>query len=235
MGNELLADLDASTIERLYAHLLTGGGAGGRYLSAKTVANTAGVLSIALGDAVRLNVVPHNVSKDARLPLRPPRERTVWTEPEAAAFLASVARDRLFALWRFALSTGMRRGELAGLRWRDVGLAAGTLTVASTRVVADTVVTREPKTRAGARVMSLDQETVRALVAWRRQQAEERLAAGPAWQDHGLVFVDELGVPPHRETITRWMRVYQHVTAQDDRSAAEIVERALANRSVTIP
>lgn len=101
------------------------GGEGGRPLSAKTVANTAGVLSIALGDAVRLKLIPHNVSKDARLPLPGRREMNAWTEPEAAAFLASVAHDRLFPLWRLALSTGMRRGELAGLRWRDVDLAAG--------------------------------------------------------------------------------------------------------------
>ncbi len=154
-------------------------------------------------------------------------------------------------------------------------MAEGTLTVASTRVVADVVVTGEPKTRAGARVVSLDRDTVNALAAWRRRQAEERLAVGPGWQDHGLVFVDQVGVPPHPETMTRWwreavaraglpairlhdarhtaatmllragvpvkvvaqrlghadvavtMRVYQHVTAQDDRSAADATGRAL--------
>jgi integrase len=123
--------------------------------------------------------------------------------------------------------------------------------------------------------VSLDRDTVNALAAWRRQQAEERLAVGPAWRDHGLVFVDEVGIPPHPETMTRWwreavaraglppirlhdarhtaatvmlragvpvkvvsqrlghadvavtMRVYQHVTAQDDRSAADALGRAL--------
>ena len=282
IGDELLAALDAATLEHFYARLLAGGGEGGRQLSAKTVANTAGVLSIALADAVRLKLVPHNVANDARLPRRRRPEMTAWTEAEAGAFLASVADDRLFPLWRLALATGLRRGELAGLRWRDVDLTEGRLTVASTRVVADVVVTGEPKTRAGARVVSLDPETVTALAAWRRQQAEERLAVGPAWQDHGLVFVDQVGVPPHPETMTRWwresvaraglppirlhdarhtaatmllragvpvkvvaqrlghadvavtMRVYQHVTAQDDRSAADATGRALGGENVTI-
>ena len=45
-----------------------------------------------------------------------------------------------------------------------------------------------------------------ALHGWRRRQAEERLAAGSAWTDSGRVFVDELGVPPHPETVTRWWR-----------------------------
>jgi len=169
----------------------------------------------------------------------------------------------------------MRRGELAGLRWRDVDLAAGSLRVASTRVVADTVVVGEPKTRAGVRQVALDRDTVAALSARRRRQAEERLAAAGAWEDHGLVFVDELGRPPHPETITRWwreavaraglppirlhdarhtaatvllragvpvkvvsqrlghadvavtMRVYQHVTEQDDRAAADALGSAL--------
>ncbi len=185
IGGEPLAALDAATLEHFYARLL--GGEGCRPLSAKTVANTAGVLSIALADAVRLKLVPHNVANDARLPRRHRPEMTAWTEAEAGAFLASVAGDRLFPLWRLALATGLRHGELAGLRWRDVDLTEGRLTVASTRVVADVVVTGEPKTRAGARVVSLDRETVTALAAWRRQQAEERLAAGPAWLDHGLV------------------------------------------------
>jgi integrase len=156
-------------------------------------------------------------------------------------------------------------------------LESGRLEVAITRVVAEEVVIGSPKTKAGARLVALDAGTVAALAAWRRRQAEERLAAGPAWTDHGVVFVDELGVPPHPETITRWwneavtrtavrrirlhdarhtaatlalragvplkvvtqrlghadvavtMRVYQHVTAQDDRAAAEALGRALGD------
>lgn len=124
-------------------------------------------------------------------------------------------------------------------------------------------------------MFDLDDGTVAALLAWRKRQAAERLAAGPLWVDHGLVFVDELGEPPHPETVTRWwneavaaagarpirlhdarhtaatmalragmpikvvtqrlghadvavtMRVYQHVTAQDDRAAADALGRAL--------
>jgi len=274
LGSVPLASLDAATLEHFYARLLTEGGHDGVPLSPKTVANTAGVLSIALADAVRLKIVQHNVATDARLPRRERREMNAWTEDDAETFLGSVADDRLFPLWRMALATGMRRGELCALRWRDVNLAAGSVTIASTRVVADVVVTGEPKTRAGARPVSLDQDTITAMSAWRKRQAEERLAAGPAWQDHGLVFVDELGAPPHPETVTRWwreavaragvpairlhdarhtaatvmlragvpvkvvaqrlghadvavtMRVYQHVTAQDDRAAADALGRA---------
>lgn len=201
---------------------------------------------------------------------------TAWSEADAGRFLDSVAGDRMYPLWRLALATGMRRGELCGLRWGDVDLDAGTVTVVSTRVAAERVVVGEPKTAAGARVVSLDAGTLGALQSWRRRQLEERLAAGEAWEDHGLVFVDELGRPPHPETVTRWwreavaragvpairlhdarhtadtvllragvpvkvvsqrlghadvavtMRVYQHVTRQDDQAAADALSRAFS-------
>ena len=226
--------LDAASLEAFYGNLLRSGGRNGGPLAAKTVANTAGMLSIALADAVRLKVIPHNPATDARLPRRPRREMTVWTEPEAAAFLASVNSDRLFPLWRLVVATGLRRGELCGLRWKDVDLVAGTLSVASTRVVADVVVTGEPKTKAGARVVSLDPETVVALLSWRRRHAEERLAAGSAWSDSGLVFVDEFGVPPHPETITRWWREAE-LSAPDSRRSGCTTPGTPRRRSCCAP
>ena len=207
LGETKLAALDAARLESFYAALLAGGGKNGRPLSAKSVRNVAGVLSIALADAVWLRVLPHNPATDARLPRRERREMTAWTESEAAAFLASVADDRAFPMWRLVLATGMRRGELCGLRWSDVDLSGATLTVASTRVMAGGVVTGAPKTASGSRVVSLDSDTVAVLQAWRRRQLEERLAAGEAWQDHGFVFVDELGRPWHPEAVTKaWRR-----------------------------
>jgi integrase len=275
LGHARLTDLDAATIEGWYAHLATAGGRGGAPLSPKTVANVAGILSVALGDAVRLKMLRYNPATDARLPRRERREMAAWTEAEASTFLASVADHRLHPMWRLVLATGLRRGEVCGLRWRDLDLDAGTLEVVETRVVAAEVVTGAPKTKAGSRIIALDAGTVAAMLAWRKVQATERLAAGPAWTDHGLVFVDELGSPPHPETVTRWwnealeatrsrrirlhdarhtaatmalragvpvkvvtqrlghadvavtMRVYQHVTAQDDRAAADALGRAL--------
>jgi integrase len=63
-----------------------------------------------------------------------------------------------------------------------------------------------PKTKAGERVISIDAETAAAISAWRKTQAAERLLVGAGWRDHGLVFVDPVGAPPHPETVTRWWR-----------------------------
>jgi integrase len=121
----------------------------------------------------------------------------VWTAEEATTFLASVADDRLAALWTLALHTGLRRGELAGLRRKDVDLDAGTLTVAQQRTNANhKVVVSVPKSKS-QRQLVLAPATVSALSLHRRSHRAERLALGPAWTDTGYVFVDEAGQPYH--------------------------------------
>jgi integrase len=120
-----------------------------------------------------------------------------WSASEARAFLTGMADDRLAALWVVALNSGMRRGELAGLRWVDVDLDGGTIAVTQQRTTAHyKVVVAEPKARS-RRVIPVDAAVVESLRAHRRRQLEERLLAGPAWTDSRYVFVDELGVPYH--------------------------------------
>src|SRR4051812_17761980 len=85
------------------------------------------ILRAALADAVRWGRVMRNVADSAT----PPRKSATrakamrtWTPDELRRFLDQVANDRLFAAYRLAATTGMRRGEVLGLRWRDVGLEA---------------------------------------------------------------------------------------------------------------
>ena len=92
------------------------------------------------------------------------------------------------------VATGMRRGEVAGLRWIDLDLGAAGLAVRSTRVLVYTdVQVVEPKTRRSRRAVSLDAGTVDALRAHRRRQEHERSLAGDAWTDSGYVFAREDG------------------------------------------
>jgi integrase len=125
------------------------------------------------------------------------RELRVWDAAEARRFLEFVRDDRLFALWLVALNTGMRRGELAGLRWSAVNLEEGTVAVVQQRTTANYVVVEaEPKAHS-RRVIPVDAPVVAALRAHHRGQLEERLAAGPAWADTEYIFVREDGRPYH--------------------------------------
>lgn len=127
--------------------------------------------------------------------------------PTARRFLAAVAGDRLEALWRLELSTGLRRAEAAGLRWSDVELDAGALSVRVQRTTDGyAVVEREPKTGAGRRLVPLDADVVAALRAWRKRQIEERLAYGPTYEDTGLVFTREDGAGYHPQRLSVMFR-----------------------------
>ena len=119
-----------------------------------------------------------------------------WSPSEVRTFLAHVDADRLAAMWRLFVATGMRRGEVAGLRWIDVDLDAARLAVRSTRVlVYSEVQVTEPKTRRSRRVVALDPGTVTALVRHLEAQDLERRRAAAVWEDTGYVFVREDGRP----------------------------------------
>jgi integrase len=81
-----------------------------------------GVVRKALNDAVLWGLLAKNPALRAAVPKRRRPVMTVWTPEQASAFLAATTGDRMQACWLLALSTGMRRGELAGLSWSDLDL-----------------------------------------------------------------------------------------------------------------
>jgi integrase len=176
-------------LNALYAEL-------GASLAPRTIRYAHTVLNRALREAVLWDRLTRNPAERATPPrpsaIKSPPMQT-WTADELSALLEHVADDRLSAAWRLAATTGMRRGELLGLHWRDVDLDAARVSIVETLIAA-----REksrPKTDAGWRSIALDRGTVAALRAHRRRQAAEQLAWGPAYDDHGLVFCREDGTP----------------------------------------
>ncbi len=127
-------------------------------------------------------------------------EMTTWTAAELRTFLDGVRGDRLYAAFLMLATTGMRRGEVLGLRWADLGLDAARASVRQTVIVVrHQVLLSDPKTAKGRRTVSLDAGTVGALREHRKRQAAERLAMGEGFTDHGLVFCHPTGAPLHPE------------------------------------
>ncbi len=166
-------------------------------LSAKTVHYTMLIVHCALADAVAdglLAVNPADAGRERRRGRANPSagrpEMSYWTAGELRKFLASVESHHHYAAWFLAAHTGMRRGELLGLRSRDVDLDAGHLSVRQTLVSVGYKPQLQPtaKTDGSARTVDLDERTVAVLRARRARLAADRLAIGPAYRDLDLVF-----------------------------------------------
>lgn len=160
-------------------------------LSASTVKAVHVILHKAFGAAVRWGRLTRNPADLAD----PPRvgshseEIETWTSSTLRSFLAATAEDREHALWVLLATTGMRRGEVVGLRWQDVDLDAGRLSVVHTILsINGKILVSDPKTAKGRRAISLDPSTVAVLRDHRRRMLEERMLVGADFSDEGLVF-----------------------------------------------
>jgi integrase len=198
IGQVPLQQLTTAMLNALYRQLLDRG------VGPRTVQYVHATIRKALNDAVRWGLLVRNPAHHAAAP-RPHRpELRTWTADQLRGFPASVRSDRLYAAWRLAALTGMRRGEVLGLRWADLDLEGGWLSVRQTLVVVDNQPrVSEPKTARGRRRIALDAETVAALRAHHTAQAAERLAAGPSWLNSDLVFTRPDGAPLHPEYVRR--------------------------------
>ena len=155
-----------------------------------------GILHKALADAQRKGTVLRNVAALAdppKLSSSKKREMRVWNAGELRDFLLGVGGERAHAAFFLAAHTGMRRGEVLGLRWADMGLDKSRLSVRQAIIsVAYEVKVSDVKTGTGRRTINLDARTVGVLRAWRKAALAERMLVGPAFTDN------DLGLPPAR-------------------------------------
>ena len=142
-------------------------------------------------------------------------KHSTWTGTQLAAFLGHVREDRWAPMWQLFASTGLRRGEIAGLLWPCVDLDGATVAVeVSTTQLGNERVTTTPKNHE-RRTIAVDAETVAVLRRWKAHQASEKLQWGSAFVDtEGLVFTWEDGRPVMPDFITKkFEKVQQAVNA----------------------
>lgn len=198
IGRIQLAKLSQLDVQRLYSDRLEAG------LSPTSVQLIYCVLHRALKQAMRGGLLLRNVTELVDVPRRITPEYVTWDRGQARAFLAVSDRDDLAALWRLALLTGMRRGEILALRWDDIDTARGALSVKRTlsRGNAGSFDFGSPKSGKG-RQIELSPSVTEGLHQHRVRQVEKRLAVGTSYNDLGLVFADALGRPLHPNTLRR--------------------------------
>jgi integrase len=193
LGAIKLADLRALDIQRLYK------GMQDRKLSPRVVRYTHAVLSCALKQAVKWDMIVRNPATLVELPRMERKEMKAFTAEESTRFLSALTETRFYALFMFALTSGMRPQEYLALKWSDLDMEKGTATVRRalvwSRIKGGTWAFTEPKTTRARRTIPLPGSMVKALVEHKRRQGEDRLKAGSKWQNNGLVFATALGEP----------------------------------------
>jgi integrase len=205
LGRVKLKNLAPTHVRGLYKEKL-------QSLSSRTVRYIHVTLHKALKQAVNDGLIPRNATEAVKPP------QVCWEEiyplrPEQVSTLFEAARgDRLEALYILAIHTGLRQGELLGLKWEDVDLEAGTLQVRRTLTTAkDGPVLSTPKTKGSRRPVKLTQSAVEALRSHLQRQLGEiqrQLGeidrAGTLWEENGLIFASEVGEPLDRRSITKY-------------------------------
>jgi integrase len=177
----------------------------GRTPSKRQIQFIHAVLRNALSNAERDELVTRNVAKLVQIPTPRYKVGKGLQVAEVTKLLVEAKKTRLYALYVVAATLGLRRGELLGLRWEDLDLDRGTLTVAKTvQRVGGRLLVDDTKSEASDATVPLPKTTRRELLAHRDRQGKERIEAGEdVWQEHGLVFPTSVGTPVEPRSLNR--------------------------------
>ena len=197
LGRIKLKNLSPTHVRGLYREKLDSG------LSAASVQRIHALSHKALKQAVNDGLIPRNVTEAVAAPRQIRKEIQALTPEQARAFLQAAKTDRLEALYLLAIHTGLRQGELLGLRWSDVDLDQGTLQVRRIRSAAKGVPTFTTPKSNKSRSVRLTAQAAQTLRDHRKRQIEQRLKYAGLWQETGLVFTSTVGTPLNRHNVFR--------------------------------
>ncbi|MCX6021675.1 MAG: tyrosine-type recombinase/integrase [Chloroflexi bacterium] len=174
-------------------------------LAARTIRHTHTLVREVLGYALRWGVTTRNVTDAVSAPKPVAHDAATLDEEGVERFLVAADGSPFLPFYALALYSGMRRGELAALRWQDVDLERAAISVrqALVRVTGQGWIVKPPKSAAGKRRIDLSPEIAAMLRRHRTAQLERRLAVGPAWQDGDYVFTRPAGLHIDPDEATR--------------------------------
>lgn len=203
--------LSKGQIDALVADLVAGGtktakGRQRKPWSAESVNKVIASIEQVLADAKAQGIVARNVANLVNRVSKQHKAVDTFTEVEVQALLAAITQDRLAHAWELALS-GLRRGEIGGLRWTDVDLAAKTLSITNNRVPAGgKTAENDPKSVTSRRTLPLPDRLVAVLRAAKARKASERLALGRDGGAWTYVVSNEIGEPYSPAVLSRYWR-----------------------------
>jgi len=194
-----LQKLDATHIQPIYAEMIKRG------LSNRSVDALHKALSIAFNTAVKQGTIKRNILDAVIAPKVIKKEVEVWDTETRAKAMTILRESQYGDFYQLGLMTGMRRGELAGLKWANVNLASKHLQVVNTlqRITGQGLMNGQPKTERSRRSIALSPDTVSLLHEIRGKQMTQQLEVADAWTDSGYVFTHPDGMPIDPNLATR--------------------------------
>lgn len=202
LGKIKMKDLKPQHFVRLYEHLQSDE----MDISNRTVKYVHTVLKAALNKAVQWELLPKNIIENVDPPRQTKVKFNVWDEQEIKRFLEAAKDSWYYEVYYLALTTGMRQGELLGLKWRNVDLEKKRIYVVE-QYNLKTKTFEEVKTDGSRRNISIDNDTALVLQRLKKKQAAMRLKA-EYWQDNNLVFCTRNGLPIQQRNLVRNFKEY---------------------------
>ena len=199
IGKKLIRDLSRQDIDSLYSLLEKKG------VGSPTIRYTHRVLHCALEDAVKSDLLLRNPAKYATPPRYIPPEMEILEEFEISRFLEAARLSRYEVIYHLALTTGMRQGEILGLKWSDIRWQTASLNI-KRQVIKNNgegFTFTSPKTRSGIRVIPVSETCLQMLRLHHEQQNLVKAFAGDKWQEQNLVFTSTIGTPIDRSNLRK--------------------------------
>ncbi len=208
LGRIELSKLRPMHLQQFYAHLLTNGRLNGRGgLAPATVRQCHRIIHRALEMAVKWQVLTQNAAKAVEAPRVQRPEITVLTEEQINILLDKARDTTYYCTLVVAIYTGMRRGEIYGLRWKDVDFKNLKVSVRQTAQYSKKqgIIFKDPKTATGRRSIAITPFVAKELKRHQVRQSEIKLYYGTHYENHDLVISQPNGRPAHPDSITSWL------------------------------
>ena len=191
LGDVSLSEINSLVIEKFYSRLVVAG------VGIRTVRIVHSILHRAFEKAIIYGLLTRNPAKNVTLPRYTQQEMQVWDAVQVNQFLVAAEGSPFEALYHLAVKTGMRQGELLGLKWSDLYWVSGKLHVRRQvqRTRGKGAYFQEPKTRAGRRVIQLGQGTLQVLATQKERQRRQKEFVGTRWCENDLIFPSSIGTP----------------------------------------